>query len=206
MEIWKYINGYEGLYEISNKGRVRNAEGRILKARTQNKGYFYVTLHSNHKERKFTIHRLVAEAFIPKINGFNQVNHINGNKKDNSVENLEWCNQRLNYNHGMQKFLYSHNENHYFAKLTNEQVKTIPTLFKIGFTRTTISRILNVDSSSIKAIEKGISYRELGLDFSNIKIIKYKDLPNIKIPIDVWNIFKDNTVLNTLISQGKVSV
>ena len=206
MEIWKYINGYEGLYEISNKGRVRNAEGRILKARTQNKGYFYVTLHSNHKERKFTIHRLIAEAFIPKINGFNQVNHINGNKKDNSVENLEWCNQRLNYNHGMQKFLYSHNENHYFAKLTNEQVKTIPTLFKIGFTRTTISRILNVNVSSIEAIEKGISYRELGLDFSNIKIIKYKDLPNIKIPIDVWNIFKDNTVLNTLISQGKVSV
>ena len=206
MEIWKHINGYEGLYEISNKGRVRNAEGRILKARTQNKGYFYVTLHSNHKERKFTIHRLIAEAFIPKINGFNQVNHINGNKKDNSVENLEWCNQRLNYNHGMQKFLYSHNENHYFAKLTNEQVKTIPTLFKIGFTRTTISRILNVNVSSIEAIEKGMSYRELGLDFSNIKIIKYKDLPNIKIPIDVWNIFKDNTVLNTLISQGKVSV
>lgn len=206
MEIWKYINGYEGLYEISNKGRVRNAEGRILKARTQNKGYFYVTLHSNHKERKFTIHRLVAEAFIPKINGFNQVNHINGNKKDNSVENLEWCNQRLNYNHGMQKFLYSHNENHYFAKLTNEQVRTIPILFKIGFTRTTISRILNVNVSSIEAIEKGISYRELGLDFSNIKITKYKDLPNIKIPIDVWNIFKDNTVLNTLISQGKVSV
>ena len=206
MEIWKYINGYEGLYEISNKGRVRNAEGRILKARTQNKGYFYVTLHSNHKERKFTIHRLVAEGFIPKINEFNQVNHINGNKKDNSVENLEWCNQRLNYNHGMQKFLYSHNENHYFAKLTNEQVRTIPTLFKIGFTRTTISRILNVNVSSIEAIEKGISYRELGLDFSNIKITKYKDLPNIKIPIDVWNIFKDNTVLNTLISQGKVSV
>lgn len=206
MEIWKYINGYEGLYEISNKGRVRNAEGKILKARTQNKGYFYVTLHSNHKERKFTIHRLVAEVFIPKINGFNQVNHINGNKKDNSVENLEWCNQRLNYNHGMQKFLYSHNENHYFAKLTNEQVRTIPTLFKIGFTRTTISRILNVNVSSIEAIEKGISYRELGLDFSNIKITKYKDLPNIKIPIDVWNIFKDNTVLNTLISQGKVSV
>lgn len=206
MEIWKYINGYEGLYEISNKGKVRNAEGRILKARTQNKGYFYVTLHSNHKERKFTIHRLVAEVFIPKINGFNQVNHINGNKKDNSVENLEWCNQRLNYNHGMQKFLYSHNENHYFAKLTNEQVRTIPTLFKIGFTRTTISRILNVNVSSIEAIEKGISYRELGLDFSNIKITKYKDLPNIKIPIDVWNIFKDNTVLNTLISQGKVSV
>lgn len=206
MEIWKYINGYEGLYEISNKGKVRNAEGRILKARTQNKGYFYVTLHSNHKERKFTIHRLVAEVFIPKINGFNQVNHINGNKKDNSVENLEWCNQRLNYNHGMQKFLYSHNDNHYFAKLTNEQVRTIPTLFKIGFTRTTISRILNVNVSSIEAIEKGISYRELGLDFSNIKITKYKDLPNIKIPIDVWNIFKDNTVLNTLISQGKVSV
>lgn len=206
MEIWKYINGYEGLYEISNKGKVRNTKGKILIAHTQNKGYLYVNLYFNHKEHKYTIHRLVAEAFIPKIKGFNQVNHINGNKKDNSVENLEWCNQRLNYNHGMQKFLYSHNENHYFAKLTNEQVKTIPTLFKIGFTRTTISRILNVDSSSIKAIEKGISYRELGLDFSNIKIIKYKDLPNIKIPIDVWNIFKNNTVLNTLISQGKVSV
>ena len=90
--------------------------------------------------------------------------------------------------------------------MTNEQVKCIPTLFNIGFTRATIARILNINPSSVEAIEHKISYRELELNFTNVHYTKYKDLPNIKLPLDVWEIFKDNTVLNTLIAQGKVSV
>ena len=65
---------------------------------------------------------------------------------------------------------------------------------------------LNINTSSVEAIEHKISYRELELDFTNVHYTKYKDLPNIKLPSNIWEIFKDNTVLNTLISQGKVSV
>ena len=205
-EIWKTINNYEGLYEVSNLGRVRDSKGNIKPMYKQNKGYSCLSLYVNGKIYHPTIHRLVAEAFLTKKEGLNQVNHKDGNKDNNCVDNLEWCNQAQNYQHGMKHYFYSHNENHYFAKLTNEQVKCIPTLFNIGFTRATIARILNINPSSIEAIEHKISYRELGLDFTNVHYTKYKDLPNIKLPLDVWEIFKDNTVLNILIAQGKVSV
>lgn len=205
-EIWKRIENYGRLYEVSNLGRVRDLNGNIKPMYIQNKGYYCLSLYYNGKSYHPTIHRLVAEYFIPKIEGYNKVNHIDGNKSNNRVDNLEWTNQRLNYNHGMNKFLYSHNEDHYFAKLTNDIVLLIPDMYQLGFTRATLSKILDINPSSLEAIEKGISYRELGLDFSNIHRIKYKDLPNIKLPSYIWEKFKDNTVLNTLIAQGKVSV
>lgn len=206
-EIWKTIKDYESLYEVSNLGRVRSKKtNKIMAMYKQNKGYYCLSLSYKSKTYHPTIHRLVAEHFLPKIEGMNQVNHIDGDKSNNTVANLEWCNQRLNYNHGMKNFLYSHNENHYFAKLTNEQVKCIPEFYRLGFIRATIAKILNIESSSLEAIENGISYRELNLNFSNIHKSKYKDLPNIKLPSNIWEIFKDNTVLNTLIAQGKVSV
>ena len=79
-------------------------------------------------------------------------------------------------------------------------------LYKLGFIRTTISKILGINCSSVEAIKLGISYRELGINFKNLQITKYKDYPNIKLPSNVREYFKDNTVLNTLIAQGKVSV
>lgn len=204
-EIWKDITGYEGLFKVSNLGRVRDSKGNLKLPYINNKGYCCVSLYKDNKTCHHLVHRLVAAEFISNDSNKNQINHIDSNKRNNRVDNLEWCNQNENYEHGMKNFLYSHNEDHYFAKLTNEIARTIPTLFKLGFIRSTIAKILGVNTSSIEAIEKGISYRELNLDF-NIKKTKYKDLPNIKLPSDIWEIFKDNTVLNTLIAQGKVSV
>lgn len=106
----------------------------------------------------------------------------------------------------MKNFLYSKNENHLWAKLKNTDIPMIYKLYELGFTRVTVSRIFNINPSSLEAIEKGISYRELGIDFKKLKLTKYKDLPNIKLPLDVRDYFRDNTVLNTLIAQGKVSV
>lgn len=205
-EIWKKIEDYGCLYEVSNLGRIRDLHGNIKPMYKQNKGYYCLSLYYNGKTYHPTIHRLVANAFLDKVEGYNQINHIDGDKSNNKAENLEWTNQRLNYNHGMNKFFYSHNEDHYFAKLTNDIVKLIPDFYELGFTRTTLSKILGIHRSSLEAIEKGISYRELGLNFNNITIVKYKDLPNIKLPSYIWDKFKDNTVLNTLISQGRVSV
>ena len=78
-----------------------------------------MSLYCNKKIYHPTIHRLVAKAFIPNPNNFEQVNHKNCNKLDNCTENLEWCNQRYNYDEGMKTFQYSKNEEHYFAKLKN---------------------------------------------------------------------------------------
>lgn len=204
-EIWKDIDNYEGLYKVSNLGRIRDYKGNIKPYYINNKGYCCVSLYKDGKTKHITLHRAVASAFVNNPAHYAQVNHLDGNKENNKASNLDWCNQRQNYDHGMKRFLYSKNEEHYYAKLTNKIVKCIPSLYKLGFTRATVAKILKVNPSSLEAIEKGISYRELGLDF-NFTLTKYKDLPNIKIPSYIWDIFKDNTVLNTLIAQGKVSV
>lgn len=101
-EVWKDIKGYEGYYQISNKGRVkslprlRNAKNkfisreRILKNQDNSKGYLRVELKANNKKQKFFVHRLVAEHFLDKPKGCNIVNHLDCNPHNNNVENLEW--------------------------------------------------------------------------------------------------------------------
>lgn len=206
MEIWKTIQDYGGLYQVSNTGKVRDLKNHIKSVYKNNKGYVCLSLYYNGKTYHPTIHRLVAKAFIPNPNNYEQVNHKDCNKENNSVENLEWCNQRYNYNEGMRTFQYSKNEEHYFAKLKNSDIPIIYELYKLGFTRATVAKIFSINPSSLEAIEKGISYRELGYNFKAIKLTKYKDLPNIKLPSYIRDYFRDNTVLNTLIAQGKVSV
>lgn len=206
MEIWKTIQDYGGLYQVSNTGKVRDLKNHIKSVYKNNKGYTCLSLYYNGKTYHPTVHRLVAKAFIPNPNNYEQVNHKDCNKENNSVENLEWCNQRYNYDEGMKTFQYSKNEEHYFAKLKNSDIPIIYELYKLGFTRVTVAKMFSINSSSLEAIEKGISYRELGYNFKAIKLTKYKDLPNIKLPSYIRDYFSDNTVLNTLIAQGKVSV
>ena len=206
MEIWKKIQDYEGLYEVSNLGRVRDYKNKIKPMYKNNKGYLCLSLFYKGKTYHPTIHRLVAKAFIQNPNNYSQVNHKDCNKSNNTIDNLEWCNQRYNYDEGMKTFQYSKNENHFYSKLKNSDIPMIYNLYKLGFTRVTVSRIFGINPSSLEAIEKGISYRELGYNFKELKLTKYKDLPNIKLPSYIRDYFKDNTVLNTLIAQGKVSV
>lgn len=119
MEQWKPITGYEDLYEVSDRGRVRRKDAivpmptkwggvtdrhvktRILSARKAKTGYLHIALSKDGKHRTFLVHRLVAEAFVPPVEGKTCVNHKNLHKDDNRVENLEWCTYHENTQHMM---------------------------------------------------------------------------------------------------------
>ena len=102
-EIWKDIKDYEGLYQVSNFGRVKSirfGKERILKSGTNNWGYLFVKLCKNGKIKPFLVHRLVAEAFLPNTDNLPCVNHKDENKQNNNVNNLEWCDVKYNNTYG----------------------------------------------------------------------------------------------------------
>lgn len=100
MEVWKEIKGFEGLYEVSSEGNVRHIKfNRILKPGNC-RGYERVVLCKNNKHYNKSIHRLVAEAFLPNPYNLPQVNHKDECKSNNNVDNLEWCDAKYNTNYG----------------------------------------------------------------------------------------------------------
>lgn len=119
-EIWKDIKGYEGLYQVSNLGRVKSLnhyasngkvnilyKGRILKQWFDGKkNYLQVQLSKDNKDKKFLVHRLVAEAFIPNRENKREVNHVNGIKTNNRVNNLEWVTSKENKEHAIKNGYY----------------------------------------------------------------------------------------------------
>lgn len=113
IEIWKDVIGYEGLYQVSNLGRIKSLRRTITKSNGKsmcvaerilksffNRGYEYVTLSKEAKQPNLKVHRLVAEAFLPNDNNLPDVNHIDENKANNRVENLEWCTKEYNRAYG----------------------------------------------------------------------------------------------------------
>lgn len=108
MEIWKDINDYEGYYQISNQGSVRSVDrfdgvhdrkGTVIKQNLKQNGYLQVGLRKHNGRKWFGVHRLVAIHFIENPGNKPQVNHIDGNKRNNTVENLEWVSEKENQNH-----------------------------------------------------------------------------------------------------------
>ena len=113
-EIWKDIQGYEGLYQVSNLGNVRSVDrtivdslgrehpykGQILKPMLVAHGYLEVNLSKGDKRKPVNIHRLVAKEFIPNPHNLPEINHIDENKQNNAAYNLEWCTSKYNANYG----------------------------------------------------------------------------------------------------------
>ncbi len=123
-EEWKDVVGYEGLYMVSNKGRIkslRNKNGvEIMRQRTD-RAYCSVSLKVNQKSKIFFVHRLVAMAFVPNPFNYPEVNHKDEDKKNNNADNLEWCTRSYNINYGTRPARYSQKMKG--RKLTEEQIE-----------------------------------------------------------------------------------
>lgn len=137
-EIWKDVKGYEGLYQVSNLGRVKSLDayvnvgiknvkkalrkGKYLKATVNRCGYFIVELSKNGTRKTTTIHRLVASAFIDNPHNKPCVNHIDGNKQNNYISNLEWCTHSENIKHAFDNGLKvcKYGKEHHNHKIINQ--------------------------------------------------------------------------------------
>lgn len=168
-EIWKDIEGYEGLYQVSNLGRVRSLDrkvwnytkkGRILKPHSNGHSYQNVSLHKENKtEKHLYIHILVAKAFLPNPDNKTEVNHKDFNKLNNRVDNLEWVTRDENKQHFRQsKYAKRVEENriNYFAsktyKFIYENKQRILELYDSGYSIKEISKNLNIGKDTISSI------------------------------------------------------
>ncbi len=108
-ELWRSAKDYEGLYEVSNWGRVRNCRtGRILQPMKNSWGYLQVDLCNDGVHKRCLVHRLVAMAFLSNPDNLAEVNHIDQNKENNCVENLEWCDHAYNTKYSQAKTVYQY--------------------------------------------------------------------------------------------------
>lgn len=139
-EIWKDVVGFEGIYLVSNLGRIQSLardrilENKILKQYINFSGYVIIKLQNNGKIFSRKVHRLVAIAFKPNPNNYSEINYISGVKTENHVENLEWCDHHHNMKHAVKMGLHRciQGEDIHLAKLTEEQVLEIREKRKSG--------------------------------------------------------------------------
>lgn len=159
MEQWKVVKGFEN-YLVSSLGNVKTINGKLKKVVYDSKNdYGYVELWKNNKGKKFRIHRLVAETFIPNTLGKEQVNHIDGDKKNNCVSNLEWVTPKENIRHAIENDLSSikYGSKNLSSKLKEEDVKYIRENAGINKSVKELSEIYNVSTTTIYNI---INYKK----------------------------------------------
>lgn len=156
METWKPVVGYEGIYEVSNIGNIKNSKTNKILKQPKRSGYPSVGMAKNKIAKNHRIHRLVAMAFIENPENKRCVNHKDGNKLNNNVENLEWCTHSENNYHAMKNGLNHSRKGHEqkFSKLTNEMVIEIIEKLKTNFP-TEICKQYNVSSRTIYDIKLG---------------------------------------------------
>lgn len=160
---WKAITDK---YAVNTVGDVESYWRRdpiILKPQLSNSGYLYVELHIGGKHINYFVHRLVAEAFIPNPDGKPEVNHIDGNKLNNRVENLEWCTASENKRHAYDTKLSPSGGRRSDAKLTDDQVLWCRSVYKRGdseFGARALAAKFNVGEWTVGLALRGSTYKQ----------------------------------------------
>lgn len=179
-EIWKDVVGYEGYYKVSSLGRIQTVErivnaplGRvsrvvspiIRKQQLSRGGYRQLTLSDADGQRTETVHRLVAAAFLPTQEGKEQVNHIDGNKDNNAVSNLEWCNAYENTVHAFELGLRQGRgfrmdaSREYNYEETREHILS---MVNSGMTQRKVSEVLGIHRDTVSNYVNGKRRTTLG--------------------------------------------
>jgi hypothetical protein len=167
-EEWEDVDEYEGLYQVSSLGRVKSFQrypivGRILKPAHNRDGYLQVVLSRNRRHRTMLVHRLVAEAFLPRSPGQDEVNHKNGIKDDNRKSNLEWATHRQNCRHADEILgTMPHGEANGSATLTRRQVRQIRRLDANGkHSHRELAEVFGVDRSTVSKIVRRDAWKHI---------------------------------------------
>ena len=176
-EVWKDIEGYEGLYQVSNLGNVKSWHthggkcGALLNTTLNKDGYCIVTLHKESKHKSYLVHRIVAYLFITNVHNKPHINHIDGNKQNNKINNLEWVTPIENYIHAIKNDLINQSRitrhrgiNHHKTKLNEQQVKEIYKLaIHDNIKMVDIAERYNISPSNVKNIKNKITWKHLNL-------------------------------------------
>lgn len=156
MEEWREIKGTNGKYYVSNMGRVKsiksNGDELILKLYGGKSGYLTFNLYINSKPKTTAIHRVVAEAFLGENPDNLYVNHIDGDKTNNRLDNLEYVTPKENALHAFKTGLNKSGENHPNSKLRNRDIILIKLLQKLGYTDTDLANRFNVHPRTIRRV------------------------------------------------------
>lgn len=178
-EIWKPIKESNGIYEVSNLGRVKSIERkdrlgrpvkeRILKQAVNHNHYMQVMLCIDCKRINYVVHRLVAEAFIPNEENKPYVNHIDLNRSNNVVTNLEWCTQKENLQHAVRMGVSPKGERNSQAKLTREQVLEILKLSDTGIRSEKLGYMFGVSGRQVRNILNNIKWKHVKEEYENGK-------------------------------------
>ena len=162
MEYFKIANLEN--FEISKSGVIRNCNTLKIKSQyISSTGYYMISVSKNNKSKSYRVHRLLAETFIPKNNEFQIfVNHIDGNKLNNCLENIEWCTHLENMKHAFKTGLANNsNEKNGMSKLTSKDVAIIKTMLKNGISQYKIAKKFNVSRSAILKIKLGKTWSNI---------------------------------------------
>ena len=168
-EIWRDVSNYEGLYQVSNFGRVKSFQlkkPRIIKLSLDSGGYIKVILSKDGATKNHNVHILVAKAFVANPNNKPQINHLNGNKWDNRSDNLEWVTDSENKYHSYRTGLRKEprGEKHRQAKLTNAEAEYCRQVYKFRdkeFSMTALAKKFGVCRQAIEHIIWGTTYRDI---------------------------------------------